>query len=336
VSRERYLSIIILCVCALSVSGCSSLTAEPEGRRRGGAVRPAKAAPAEQQKAGQAGYGPSVVLGKLEDTSVSESSGLVASRRNPGLYWTHNDSGGGPFLYAFDSKGRRRGVWRVSGAKSRDWEDIAAGPGPRPGTPYLYVGDTGNNNTTRDEVVVYRVEEPRVDASDAASQKSEPRQTEEAVAIRLRYPDGNHDAEALMVHPKSGDLYVVTKIGVGPAGVYKLSAPYTAASVHTLERVGEISLPSFLSGFVTGGDISPDGRRVVLCDYFGVYELGLPEKAGTAFDAVWAQPPSGIDLGSRRQGEAVCYRLDGEAVLTTSEKRPTPLTQAERRRKRQG
>src|ERR1700741_3966146 len=77
-------------------------------------------------------YGPPTTIANIKEKSISESSGLVASRTTPGVYWTHNDSGDGPFIYAFDTRGNSRGIFRVTGAQARDWEDIAIGPGPRP------------------------------------------------------------------------------------------------------------------------------------------------------------------------------------------------------------
>ena len=76
-------------------------------------------------------YGQPTTLATIKDKSISESSGLVASRTTPGAYWTHNDSGDGPFIYAFDTRGDSLGTFRVTGAQARDWEDIAAGPGPQ-------------------------------------------------------------------------------------------------------------------------------------------------------------------------------------------------------------
>ncbi|HVF27952.1 MAG TPA: hypothetical protein VM943_06920, partial [Pyrinomonadaceae bacterium] len=217
-------------------------------------------------------YGKPVPLANLEDSSVNESSGVVASRRNPNLFWTHNDSGGGAFLYAFDRVGRKRGVWKVANAEARDWEDITAGPGPRESQSYLYVGDIGDNFQRRETIVVYRFPEPLINSAGASSTKKTPLVTETAEAIRLKYPDGKHDAEALMVHPATGDLYVVTKSAGRMSGVYKASAPLATSSITTLSRVAEIRLPSLFAGMVTGGDISPDGLRVVLCDYLGAYE----------------------------------------------------------------
>ncbi|MGH9903778.1 MAG: hypothetical protein ACRD68_18370, partial [Pyrinomonadaceae bacterium] len=308
----------------IAPAGQKSTAKSSKGTRARKSPPPSTPSPPPQSRGGAGPYGAPVRLGDIEDPAVNESSGLVASRLNPALLWTHNDSGDGPLLYALDREGRRRGVWRVREAQARDWEDIAVGPGPVPRRSYLYVGDIGDNSERREEIIVYRVAEPSVAADDASSSKARPRATERAEAIRLKYPDGRHDAEALMVHPASGDLYVVTKTTAASAVVYKAAAPLDAAKVTTLTRAGEVRVPSLLGGMITGGDISPDGRRVVLCDYFSGYELRLPDGAAS-FDAIWGQAPATIDLGARQQGEAVCYGLDGRSILATSEKRPAPL-----------
>jgi hypothetical protein len=262
-----------------------------------------------------------VQLATLEDPRIDESSGLVASRRNPGLLWTHNDSGDGPFIYALDRAGRSRGTWRVEGAQAIDWEDIAAGPGPARGQSYLYAGDIGDNARARDSIVVYRFPEPEIPAEQSG--RKEARKTEPAEAVRLKYPDGAHNAEALAVHPTNGDLYVITKANA-EAGVYKLAAPFDPKVVNTLSKVATLRGPDFFGTLVTGADISPDGRRVALCDYAQGYELTLP--AGAAgFDEIWKQTPVAVSLGARLQGESVAYRLDGAALLATSEQTPTPL-----------
>jgi hypothetical protein len=264
-----------------------------------------------------------VTLATLATRAVRESSGVVASRRNPGLFWTHNDSGDGPFVYAFDREGRARGTWRVSGAQARDWEDIASGPGPAQGQTYLYAGDIGDNDREREFVVVYRFPEPQAGAEESGSGKDTARETAPAEAIRLKYPDGAHNAEALLVHPLTGDIYVLTKTA-DSAAVYKLAAPFDAGAVNTLARVAVLKGPDFFGTLVTGGDISPDGTRVALCDYAQGYELTMPAGA-RGFDEVWTQKPAAVPLGLRLQGESVCYRLDGAALLATSEKSPTPL-----------
>jgi hypothetical protein len=275
-------------------------------------------------------YFPPRVLGTLQDSAVNESSGIVASRTTPGLYWTHNDSGDGPYIYALDEHGARRGTWRVKGASARDWEDIAAGPGPEAGVSYLYIGDIGDNEERRREIVVYRVREPKIQLTDSSSTKLNPLVTADAEAIRLNYPDGAHDAETLLVHPKSGDLYVFTKVSFADAVVYKAVAPLNTTLPTTLQRITELKNPSLFGGLITGGDISPDGKRVALCDYVDGYELVLAD-ARAPFDQIWKQPVMPFDLGKRKQGEAIAYRLDGRAVLATSEGVRSPLIEVVRR-----
>ena len=120
-------------------------------------------------------------------------------------------------LSCVEPDGGSCGGWTVAGAGNVDWEDIAAGPGPQPGEHYLYVGDIGDNTKSRDDVVVYRVVEPTVPIpSDPGADGV----TAPATALRLRYDDGPHDAESLMVHPTTGDIYVITK-SFGDTRVYK-------------------------------------------------------------------------------------------------------------------
>ncbi|HZF38345.1 MAG TPA: hypothetical protein VE715_05960 [Blastocatellia bacterium] len=283
---------------------------------------------------GGSGYGAPVHLVNLENQSIKESSGIAASRRNTGIFWTHNDSGDGPFIYAFDRQGKHRGVWRVAGAGAVDWEDMAIGPGPIRGKSYLYIGDIGDNSKKRNQITVYRVSEPRITPKDSSSTVQNPRETDAADVIRLKYPDGKYDAETLLIHPVTGDLYIITKVMGAAARVYKLRAPAPKSGVSPLSYVGEFRFPNSFLGFVTGGDISPDGRRVVISDYLGACELILPDRWGIAFDEIWKQSPLPVDIGGfpgvRRQGEAICYRADGLAILATSEGLPCPLIEAVR------
>src|SRR3954470_12775279 len=79
-------------------------------------------------------------IGRLEHPAIREASGIVASRRHPGIFWVHNDSGNPPALYAIRRDGALVRAYRV-GVPNVDWEDIAAD-----GEGHLFLGDTGNNN----------------------------------------------------------------------------------------------------------------------------------------------------------------------------------------------
>jgi hypothetical protein len=275
-------------------------------------------------------YGLPAKVGVLEDRSIDESSGIVASRTTPGMYWTHNDSGDGPFIYALDDRGHNRGVWRVTGALANDWEDIAAGPGPTAGTNYLYIGDIGDNSENRLPIIVYRIPEPTITAAGEGVRKKAAQPTEAAEVLRLRYPDGRHNSETLIIHPVTGKIYIITKVEFGNARVYEADPATVSDGLITLTRVGELKVPTVFGGMITGGSISPDGLRVALCDYVQGYELVLPDP-NSAFNLIWKEPLRPIALGQREQGEAIGYRLDGKALMATSEGRPAPLFQVERK-----
>lgn len=284
-------------------------------------------------------YDAPVRLAVLEDKAIDESSGLIASRANPGLLWTHNDSDKQALIYLIDRAGKSRGRWRIAGIKPYDWEDIAAALDPATNRPYLFIGDIGDNSANRREILVHRIAEPSlssltVPAIDAerAPLNSQTQFTAPAETFRFRYPTGARDAETLLVHPTSGDLYIITKIALAPAEVYRARAPLNSATTMTLELIAKINIPSLVNGVVTGGDISPDGQRVALCDYVGAYEFTLPSSQDK-FDTIWQTAPVPIALDARKQGEAICYRLDGQALLTTSEELPTPLGEVVRTRK---
>jgi len=275
-------------------------------------------------------FGTPTKIANIKNPAIDESSGLAASRLNTGVYWTHNDSGDGPFVYAFDATGASRGVFRVTGAQARDWEDMAIGPGPQRGQSYLYLGDIGDNDKVRAEVVVYRVPEPTLTAADKTLTKLKPGATSPAEAIRLRYPDGKHDAETLLVHPSTGNLYIVSKELLKNATIYQATAPFATGQVITMKRIGELRVPSLFGGALTGGSISPDGRKIAFCDYLQGYEVVLPA-ASRNFDDIWKQKLTGFSLGQREQGEAITYRADGKALLATSEGKSPPLIQVQRR-----
>lgn len=155
--------------------------------------------------------------------------------------------------------------------------------------------------------------------------------------FQLRYPDGAHDAEALLIHPVTGDVYIVTKARSedSETQVFKAKAPLRHEGVTTLQRVASLRFPdesaiTLILGRVTGGDISPDGKRVILCDYFRGWEYRLPARA-SSFDEIWNTEPAGVTLGDRRQGEGVAYSLHGAAILATSEGVPMPLWETVRR-----
>ena len=270
-------------------------------------------------------YGKPRVVGRVQVDELIELSGLAASRRNPGLLWAHNDSGAGPHIYCLHLSGTSCGVYEIAGARSVDWEDIAAAPGVA-GQPSLYIADIGDNSRSRGTVTVYTVAEPEVSGAIPPASTSSPTGTLRADEYTLTYPDRAHDAEGIVVHRETGDLYVITKEYSGRAEVFVARAPL--ADGMELESVTSMKASGLLAGR-TGAGLSPEGDRIIFSTYDSGYELRLPE--GASFDEIWSQRPIRVDLGPHEQGEAVTYTANGDAIISASEGSRSPIYAVERR-----
>ena len=155
-------------------------------------------------------FGAGTVWGPASPESLTEASGIAASRRNAGVLWTHND-GSRERIYALSTNGTLLANFDLN-ENVDDIEDIAVGPGPEAGVSYLYVGDIGGNvgtNTTRADVQVVRIAEPVVELAWAGDARSE--NFDDVDSFTLTYPDGSYDAEALLVDSLTGDVFVITK-----------------------------------------------------------------------------------------------------------------------------
>jgi hypothetical protein len=231
------------------------------------------------------------VTGRVE--GVSELSGLVASRERRGVFWAHNDSGDVPRLFALGRDGSLLAEVAVTGAEAVDWEDIALRD------RMLYVGDIGDNAAQRPAIAVYRIAEPPAGVTSVPAER-----------IALRYPDGPHDAEALLADPRGGSLTIVTKSYAGLAGVY-------SGRRGTLRLVAKLALG--LGQPVTAGDISADGRVIVLRSYDQAYVW--TRRRGESLAAALRREPcvAGANLLDEGQGEALALSRDGRAFTTVPE-----------------
>jgi hypothetical protein len=181
---------------------------------------------------------------------LSEASGLALSRRAPGRLWTHNDSGE-PIVVALDARGAVTGRLRLMGAAVEDWEAIAVGPC---GTAScLHIGDIGDNAARRKRITVYRLPEPEGTSGSASV----------ADVFHATYPDGAHDAEALLIGG-DGRIHVITKGETGPIAIYRFPAQLKSGATVTLERVGASTGKADAESRITDGAVSPDGEWAVL------------------------------------------------------------------------
>lgn len=243
------------------------------------------------------------------DRVLKELSGLAASHTRPGILYAHNDSGDRARFFALDVHGAKLAEYRFDGVRALDWEDMAVGPCPS-GT-CVFLGDIGDNGFDHTTYDIYRTPEPGPDGGALPFER-----------IVFRYPDGPHNSETLLVHPSTGDMYIVTK-GGNPNGVYRL--PSAATSPAVAEKVATIASPKPGENLFTAGDIHPCASRMVLRTYGGVYEYAAPNDT---FESIFSATPRELPLPFELQGEAIAYARDGRAIFSASEGSGTTLHRA--------
>lgn len=261
---------------------------------------------------GDSGQSQAYRMGEVRENQLQEVSGLTCSRRYPGVLWMHND-GKNKRLFAVGTNGHVLSTFRLE-AETVDLEDIAIGFDTL-GHSVIYLADIGDNDLSRRTVQILRLTEPGID-SGSSRKKAIPLHPMDV--ITLRYPDRSHDAEALLVDPLTGDIYVIAKLAKR-ARVY--SAPPGKMTEHsqpvTLQFVCELPC-----GDISAGDISPDGSRILLRNERAAWLW--TRRPGETVVAAFSRPPQPAPVvgpPAEPNGEALAFSNDGRGYFTFSEGR---------------
>lgn len=256
---------------------------------------------------------------------LDQPSGLGASRTNPGVLYVHSEKAHGTMVAISAADARVRGRYTIAMPYLYDWEDVAVGPCPAGSC--IYAGDIGawRDGTTKPTHVmaVFRVKEPNLAAGQTSGTLSSER-------LPFRYPDGAvKDAEALMVDPRTGLIYVITKTATGVSEVFRFpNATPTPGTAVTLVKVGQLTLPkidnSAESVRITAASIHPTRNTFAVRTYRAVYEFRGTE--GQGLSSAFAASPIALTDTQEPQGEALEYALDGNAYYTLSEMVRPPYT----------
>jgi hypothetical protein len=240
---------------------------------------------------------------RIQSPAISESSGLVKSVEWPGVFWTHNDSGDTPRIFAIKGDGNNvrigppgdEGIL-VRGAENVDWEDIT-----RDDRGHLIIGDIGNNLAHRPTVTLYRVKEP---------DPVRDHETDPAEKTLAYFPDRHtraFNSEALFW--ARGRIYLLTKTHGGiNTGLYRLDTTDDPGNKARLTRVGAFDF----GAPVTAADISPDGRWLAVLTYGAIWLFEGPQ--GTDNYLGGKRSSFHFDI---RQCEAICF--DGNKLLISNE-----------------
>ena len=232
-------------------------------------------------------------VGKMSE--VPESSGLALTGEN-GTFYTHGDDGNPPILYKINTQGEVLSRIEIP-AKSHDWESIS-----RDQVGNVYIGDVGNNNNDRKNLVLLRLN---------------PLNPQIVQEIHLKYPDQsefppskkdrNFDCEATFWH--DGQVYLFTK-DRGRSATSKVYTVPDQPGSYTAKLLTKLAIP----GQVTDAALSPDGRRLVL---LGREEMFVFE--GENLAAMLKAQPRQISLKGAGQTEGAVFTTDQTLYISTEQ-----------------
>lgn len=254
------------------------------------------------------------VAGRVSDPSLTEISGMARGRRDPSVLWVHEDSGAKPDVHALTLDGKVRKTFRLAGVTATDWEDMAIGPGPKPGVHYLYLGDVGDNGKKRDNIVVQRVPEPAVRGSGMTTLSG-------VQSIRLKYPGARYNSEAMVVGP-DGTIYVITKSR--STKVFMAPYPQSTTGVTTMREVPAGTLGSRTD--MSGADFRMDGRALIVRGYRSAWTW--PIKPGESMATTLSRTPCTTPgYRDEKQGESIAFLANDGSYTTTGEMSQAPVRQ---------
>jgi len=249
--------------------------------------------------------------GTIQFNEIDECSGFVKSSNFSDVFWMHNDSGDKARIFAVRKDGtlikskNTNDVYQgieITSAQNQDWEDITVDD-----TGNLIIADSGNNRNLRKNLCIYFVKEPNpTEKSSAISYKK----------IPFHYTDQdsfpstkmNFDAEAIFW--ANGKLYLLTKHRSD-----SLTKLYRFNTLHEHKSNPLTPIGTFdIKGLVTAADVSPDGKRLVVLTYTGIWLFETRGKSDNYFNGIISWLPIYAN-----QCEGICF--DGEKILISNEQR---------------
>lgn len=274
----------------------------------------------------ESSYEDGVDRGIIENPELDEASGIVASKKNDGFLWSHNDSGDSNRLFLIDTFGKGMKQFVIQGAENRDWEDIALISDSN-GSAVVYLADFGDNSAAYNSYAIYWFNEPNVSSINNATITG-------VQKLTFTLPDGSRDMECLLVDQKTKDVYIISKRETKkrlykiPAGSFTNQANVKAEFVQELNfSVPFSTIDKIVTAYyVTAGDISPDNSEILVKNYFECYywkrraNETIPEAlARTAKQVPYVGNPT------EPQGEGIAFAADGGGYYTISEKATAPV-----------
>ncbi|XP_048728493.2 uncharacterized protein LOC125646303 [Ostrea edulis] len=253
-------------------------------------------------------------VGDISDHRITESSGLASSRIHSNVLYTHNDRGDSSRIFALDANsGHVLAELNINNARNYDWEDIAVGVCP--GTPTkscIYIGDTGDHSGDGSVKNIYVVNEP-VLLKDGSLNP----------IITLHYEWNVVDCETIMVDP-SGNVILISKVDGGNGQIGKIpAAAFQNNAIYQIPKSAILNIPWTSHYDPVGGDISPNGREVLLRTHNSLFYWRVDSM--DYLTTLSTVDPVVVSHVKEHQGEAVAWDTLGNGYFTCSEGHNQPI-----------
>lgn len=253
------------------------------------------------------GFEATPVAKSLTPGILDEASGIADSKTIPGYLWVEQDGGNTNEISLLSHDGTFLKSITINSAVNQDWEDLLMSGGPVAGTNYIYVADIGDNNLAYSQHAIYRFPEPGPATKEVLDYDK----------LSFQYPDGAHDADAMLVDNTTKDIYIITKADAS-SKIYKLPYPQNTTAINTAVFVGSLSLTG-----ATSAAFSPDSKEILVKTYDKIYHWD--KKSEQTVEQALAQTPGTLSYQLEPQGEAICFKNDNSGFFTLSE-RPSIIT----------
>lgn len=239
---------------------------------------------------------------------IKEASACETSIKSD-LVWTIEDQKNAPILFGFNKQGDLIKKIAITNAENNDWEDLTSDSEGN-----IYIGDFGNNDNDRENLAIYKVNSSNLSTDQTAVES----------VVEFYYPEQKdfppkkkelvYDSEAFFYYNNAFYLFTKNRSSKfdGTTALYRVNnIPGTKQAA---EKIADfVTCDNFNGCAITGADISPDGKKVVL---LGSDKLWL----FTDFtdDKFFSGKSKLIELGHHSQKEGICFE-DNNTLLITDE-----------------
>jgi hypothetical protein len=209
-------------------------------------------------------YGQLQVKAKLPKV-LEEVSGIQYDAKED-AFWMLNDSGNAPSVYLVTEQGEILRELKID-AKNNDWEDITMDAEGN-----LYIGDFGNNANERVDLRILKVKKEDLNSKE----KIQVEKIYFSFPEQKKFPPKKKYYDVEGFFEWRGSFYVFTKSRVknkiGRTFLYRVpnikdNKATKIFGIYPAERISDFTTCGGKNCWITGADISKDGKKVVLLNH---------------------------------------------------------------------